>query len=165
MLGQIRLGAAVFAAVLVVLTACGSGTPQPPSPPSKLELAGRWCGEPGEVLTLDAADGFSLEGASAVFVDALLAEDGYVDGYRVRTEFGGVRPTSVAGTWTILDGPSEPALMLRLDRIGDRKVDEGYGLGVVYGKDGWSLEYPTDPADPDEGAPMRRCDVTTSPTG
>lgn len=162
---RFRSGAAVLVAAVAVLMGCVSGTPRPPSPVSKPDLAGRWCGVPGEVLTLELAGGFSMEGASTTLIDVLLAKSGYIDGYRVKTEFGGVRPTAFAGAWKIWRRPSGAWLELDLDRISDRKVDEEYGMDIEYDEDGWWLAYPTDTHDPDESAPMRRCDVITNPTG
>jgi hypothetical protein len=142
---------------VVALTGC---SPEPaPAPPAKADLVGVWCGDPGEEVSLSPDGTFLVEGLSAAFTDELLADDGYVDGYRLRTEFGGVRPTTGAGTWKLYDGPTTLVLSLGFDRLGARVFDHAYSV-YMDRDDGDRLLY-FSVGDPDSGDQhrFRRCDA------
>ncbi|MDP9819873.1 hypothetical protein [Spirilliplanes yamanashiensis] len=96
-------------------------------------MAGGWCGdpgEPGERVSLRSDGTFLVEGLSEEVTDELLARSGYVDGYRVKTEFGGVRPTTGAGTWRLYDAPSYAVVRLEFEQLARRAVDDGLSLKV-----------------------------------
>ncbi|MEV4707866.1 hypothetical protein [Actinoplanes sp. NPDC049316] len=148
--------------VMSVLGGCSLESEVPPGPVTEADVIGRWCGLPEEVVVLNADHTFAITNASASFTGPLLEKDGYVDGYRVETEFGGVRPTSLSGTWTLRVMETADGVSLRVRRIADRKVDEGHGLGLEY-DDGWQVTYSTDSASPEAERYMTRCAASAGP--
>ncbi len=156
-----RAASLAVLALVMALTGCG-GAPAAPAPaPSALtraNLVGAWCGDPGEKVSLAPDGTFVVEGLSVEFTDQLLADDGYVDGYRLRTEFGGVRPTTGAGTWQVQESPTFRYAMLGFDRLDRRAFDYGFSLSVD-DDEGERLLY-FSIGDPDSGDrhTFRRCE-------
>jgi hypothetical protein len=144
--------------VLLMLAACSWDIEDPP-PVTEADVIGDWCGLPAEVVRLRPDNTFVVSDASNTFTTQLLQVHGYVDDYRVRTEFGGVRPTSLEGRWAILrlDG-----VALWISRIGDREVDESFGLGLEYDGE-WRVTYPIDDSS-DRHRLMSRCGPSSSPS-
>jgi hypothetical protein len=130
---------------------------------AEADVIGKWCGLPGEVLDLSPDHTFRMTDASVSFTSVLLYANGYVDDYRIKTEFGAVRPTSLAGTWRLTVLRHSASVPLRVGKIAKRDVDEGFGLGVVY-DEGWHITYSTDVFSPEAERLMSRCGSSGSPT-
>ncbi|GAA0801723.1 hypothetical protein [Spirilliplanes yamanashiensis] len=163
---------AVLAAV-VALAGCtpkpAAGPPPAPAvtpsagsmtlgPPSKADLAGVWCGEPGETVMLSPDSTFVVEGLSEAFTKALFDDDGYVGDNRLQAEFGGVRPTIGAGRWALFDAPTFLVVDLGFDRLGTRAFEESFGLSVS--REGSERHLYFSIGDPDDGNQHRftRCE-------
>jgi hypothetical protein len=117
----------VLALVAVLSSGCD---PAPePVPLTAADLFGTWCGSDQELLELRPDGGFSMTRISATYLHELLADDGYVDGYRVQQEFGGVAPTVGAGDWE-LGSADDPSLGLDFDQLGEQEFQYGTGLAV-----------------------------------
>lgn len=153
---RFKSGLLVGIVALSTLSGCSLGSGAPPHPVTEADVTGQWCGLPGEVVTLSPDHTFEITDASASFTDPFLHEDGYIDGYRVKTEFGGVRPTSLAGTWKLVALPTSDGITLHVRKIADREVNEGYGLGLEYDQ-GWRVTYSTDVFSPEAERLMSRC--------
>ncbi|MGW0433015.1 hypothetical protein ACWDV4_10790 [Micromonospora sp. NPDC003197] len=61
-----------------------------------------WCGANGEILTLNEDGTFMVDRLSERYTNDILHDDHYIEGYRLRTEFGGVLPDSAAGSWELV---------------------------------------------------------------
>jgi hypothetical protein len=70
--------------------------------------------------------------------------------------------TSLEGTWTLSVLRDSDGVILRVGRIADREVDEGYGLGLEY-DEGWRVTYSTDAFSPEAVRLMSRCGSSGSP--
>lgn len=89
-----RVGYASLALVLGV-AGCAGESP----PPAAADVTGVWCGPERDVLTLDAAGGFTVTDISTPLIDEVLHDEDFVPGYRRKTEHGGAVPRHGAGRW------------------------------------------------------------------
>lgn len=98
--------------------------------PSEGEVVGSWCADSGDVLAFSADGNFRIDHLSQTYANDILREDGYIDGYRLREEFGGVVPESAAGRWELqLTGGDlldhhGTGVYLNFSKIGDRVSDD-----------------------------------------
>lgn len=126
--GPARRWLAMLAVVAVVTAGCAS----PPSPlATKQDMPGVWCGSEQEILTLKADETFEIAGLSKTHLDELLGDPNYVDGYRIRTEFDGVAPTSGSGRWSFrVTTEGWPFLDLDYRRLDNKESSDVLQLGV-----------------------------------
>lgn len=96
MRGQTGYASLVLALVLV---AAGCGGEPPPT--AAADVTGVWCGPERDVLTLDAAGGFTVTDVSASLIDEVLHDEDFVPGYRRETEHAGAVPRHGAGRWRV----------------------------------------------------------------
>ncbi|MGW4501189.1 hypothetical protein ACWENR_21575 [Micromonospora sp. NPDC004336] len=92
-------GRTAYAVLVLVAVAagCGGGSP----PPTSADVTGAWCGPERDLLTLDAAGGFTVTDISAPLIDEVLYDEDFVPGYRRKTEHGGAVPQHGAGRWRV----------------------------------------------------------------
>ncbi|MGW4466819.1 hypothetical protein [Micromonospora sp. NPDC004704] len=121
--------------VLVAMVATGCFS-EPPPPPVESGMPGVWCGTENELLDLRIDGTFGMERISKTYVDEMLGDGDYVDGYRLRTEFGNVAPTSGSGSWDYgrsIQGL--PFVGLEFERLDEKTVTEGVGFGIEWDDD------------------------------
>ncbi|MFI7650180.1 hypothetical protein ACIBTZ_29470 [Micromonospora sp. NPDC049460] len=86
--------------VSLALVAVAAGCAGEP-PPTAADVTGVWCGQERDVLTLDAAGGFTVTDVSASLIDEVLHDEDFVPGYRRETEHAGAVPRHGAGRWRV----------------------------------------------------------------
>lgn len=113
--------------IVLTISGCWATSTQPSAfRVTGQDIAGSWCGAEGERFTFRPDAGFAVAGIGPAYRDDLLGDSRYADGYRVRTEFGGVPPTSGAGTWELADGGNR--LYLTYDNLDRNPFTEGSTL-------------------------------------
>jgi hypothetical protein len=123
----------VWVAVAVHLAAGCSQVPVP----EESDHTGPWCSAEGDLLTVDSDNTFTVDQVSEQYINDILHDPHYVEGYRLRTEYGGVVPTTAVRTWTLQTSIYEDFLDRRQHRIelqftsfDDQQVSEWYMLIV-----------------------------------
>ncbi|MBB4762660.1 hypothetical protein ACFQFC_00520 [Amorphoplanes digitatis] len=110
------------------ISGCGIGDRQPEIPFAEQDFLGSWCGEEGERFTFLSDSSFTVTGIGSAYRDDLLGDDRYVDGYRVKTEFNGVPPTSGVGNWSFEGG--DHRLFLNYEKLDQTPFTEGSTLDL-----------------------------------
>lgn len=105
----------VCAASGVLLGACSS----PPSVPIVAnDMGGRWCSDEGDSLSLAESGDFTLDNLSPAFFTLLDLDEGYVEEFIIKRDFGGEVPTDGRGTWEFGPGSDSPGLRLNFRSLG-----------------------------------------------
>jgi hypothetical protein len=160
-----------LAAGLLLPVACGK-----PYEPAADEVAGSWCSDDGDVITLNPDGWFTATHLSLRFAEILLPADGYVDDYRIKTEYGGKVPPDASGKWSVFTGRGDAldvhgsGVDLELGLVGDQTQSDGvslyfdgdeatWGFAVEHGGTFWRYIDRCDPTQPPPSVPE------SAPTG
>lgn len=93
-------------------------------------MVGQWCAGTGELLHLHDDGGFTIERLSKRYVNEILHDDAYIEGYRLMREFNNVVPRNGAGEWSRRDVSHDRfstdwgGIDLTFAKLGDRDTVE-----------------------------------------
>ncbi|MEU5564195.1 hypothetical protein [Micromonospora musae] len=96
----------------------GASSSPPGAPVMAGDMAGRWCSDEGDSLSLSESGDFTLDNLSPAFFTLVDLDEGYVEEFIIKRDFGGEVPTAGLGTWEFGPGTNSPGLWLNFRSLG-----------------------------------------------
>jgi hypothetical protein len=120
-------------------------------PISAGEVTGSWCSRGGDLLSVQVGGRFDLANITRDLFTVLQNDDeGFVEGYILKRDYGGVQPTEGNGSWTFEETATSPRLRLSFDKLGSFTNAPASEL-IVRAADEGEVELFGYEGDPDEG--------------
>jgi hypothetical protein len=131
---------AALAAAVLLLSGCAE-----PVQPTDAQVAGAWCSDDGDEVTLRPDGTFTIAHLSLRFAEILLPEEGYIDDYRIQQDYAGKVPAGASGTWSVDRTRGDPleyhhsGVDLQLEKVGARTETDGPRLYFDGGGTDWGF--------------------------
>ncbi|MER7442033.1 hypothetical protein [Micromonospora avicenniae] len=114
-----RVNAILMSMVCVTVGALLGACSSPPSVPIVVDdMAGRWCSDEGDSLSLAESGDFTLDNLSPAFFTLFDLDEGYLEEFIIKRDFGGEVPTAGRGTWEFGPDSNSPGLWLNFQSLG-----------------------------------------------